>query len=373
MHDVDVCLTRLLVVTTSEWAGPYIRDLVSELSKKNFEVIYVSLAGKLKTPLPRSSFIIDESSLFFASDSIQKKFIKLFFLVKKYSPKLIQTHFFHAGLLGTLVGRLMGIPVVLTRHHIDENFLSKRKLLFFVDILSAQISSHVIVTSNAAKLWLVKKERCKASKISVVNQGFTASNKRKSQKEKLALMKLLGFSPKNFNILCVCRYSPGKGQDFLLKSFDILRKQISDIHLTFIGHGDSTSLMKVVSERNLIDFVSVLEERDDIADCIYVADVIAHPSLVDSFSQLIIEAQILKRPIVAFDVAAANEQIIDGKSGFIVQPRDYVKMAEKLHLLFKDKQLRIIMGEYGFEHVTKKYTVDKMIEETVKVFDKVLN
>jgi glycosyltransferase involved in cell wall biosynthesis len=96
---------------------------------------------------------------------------------------------------------------------------------------------------------------------------------------------------------------------------------------------------------------------------------VVHPSLVDSFSQLVIEAQFAGRPIVAFDIAAAKEQILEGKTGFVVEPRDTHAMAEKILLLFQNPELRTELGRNGFNHVTSKFTHNRMMAETITLLD----
>ena len=92
-----------------------------------------------------------------------------------------------------------------------------------------------------------------------------------------------------------------------------------------------------------------------------------HPSLVDSFSQLVIEAQFIGRPIVAFDIAAAKEQILEGKTGFVVKARDTHAMVEVILQLFQNPELRKILGKNGTSHVKSKFTHQRMMNETVQL------
>ena len=124
---------KILIMTSSEWAGPYIRDLVYGLSNNGYEIIYFSLAGPLKKQLDSSKEVTDLSFEFSSTDSILKKIIKTFKVMRRNNPELVQTHFFMAGLVGTIAGKLSRTSVILTRHHIDENYISGKRILVWLD------------------------------------------------------------------------------------------------------------------------------------------------------------------------------------------------------------------------------------------------
>ena len=359
-----VPVKRILVITSSEWAGPYIRDLIFGLSNLGIEIIYFSLSGPLIKALPSSEIVTDLSSEFSATDSIIRKVFKTYKAIRKNKPNLIMTHFFLAGLVGTITGKLSRTPVVLTRHHIDENFISGKRILFWLDRMSTFLADHVVVCSEAAKKWVCEVEKCKESKITVINQGFFFDETEYSKSEIDQIKLELGFTADSFNLICICRYTAGKGHKLLLEAFKEVSNQIPNVNLAFVGHGDPRWLKDIVHEEGLENHVKVFDQRADIFGCIAAADVVVHPSLVDSFSQLVIEAQFIGRPIVAFDIAAAKEQILEGKTGFVVKPRDTHAMAEKILLLFRNPELRLNLGRNGITHVKAKFTHQRMMAET---------
>ena len=363
---------RILIMTSSEWAGPYIRDQVYGLNNSGYEIIYLSLSGPLVRRLPASKSVHDFSNEFSTEDSIIRKIIKTYRVVKRVRPDLLQSHFFLAGLVGTIVGKMSRTPVILTRHHIDENFISGKRILLWLDRLSTLLASHVVVCSEAAKLWMCQVEKCKETKITVINQGFIFDETPYSESELDNIKLDLGFSPESFNLICICRYTAGKGHKLLLEAFSQVSSKIENVKLAFVGHGDPSWLKDIVHEQALDNQVKVLGQRADIFGCIAAADAVIHPSLVDSFSQLVIEAQFIGRPIIAFDIAAAKEQILEGKTGFVVKPRNTQEMAERILLLYRNHELRKSLGENGTAHVKSTFTHERMIKETILLLEKII-
>jgi len=62
----------------------------------------------------------------------------------------------------------------------------------------------------------------------------------------------------------------------------------------------------------------------------------------------------------------------DGQSGFVVEPKDYVALAEKLIILAKDKGLRETLAQNGRRVVSQKYTLERMINSYRQLYEEVL-
>ena len=59
----------------------------------------------------------------------------------------------------------------------------------------------------------------------------------------------------------------------------------------------------------------------------------------------LIDAMAASKPAVATNAGAVAEVMVDGETGFLVQPRDHAAMAARLVTLLKDAGLRSWMGE----------------------------
>ena len=66
------------------------------------------------------------------------------------------------------------------------------------------------------------------------------------------------------------------------------------------------------------------------------------------------------------------EVMVDGDTGFLVPPRDHEAMAEKIVLLLKDDKLRPRLGRAAFERALEHFTVDRMVEGTIALYERLL-
>jgi glycosyltransferase involved in cell wall biosynthesis len=356
---------KVLMLTTYSYEGHHARDLSRGLTDQGIEVAWLSLSAA-KTP----SWVDEIPILDFSADFVgRKNFLSKIFvlcrILKSYKPDVIQTNLFHAGVIGLISGKIMKIPVIHKRHHIDEHYQAGSVLHRWIDRLAARKSSHVVVCSRATKDWLTNVEGINREHVTVINQGFNYSFLEPSSIEVQKAYKALGFSKSNLNIICVARYSKAKGQEYLLLALKELIKEIPSISITFMGAGESKWLADLVDEFQLSKHVTILPARDDIPACIAASDIVIHPSLADSFSQLIIEVQAVGGLLVATDIAAAREQIVDGKTGIIIEPRSPAAIVEAVSMLVSNPGLAASIRKNGPLHVRREFPWQRMVTEEI--------
>jgi glycosyltransferase involved in cell wall biosynthesis len=358
------------MLTSYDFNGRYFRDIFKVFSMHDQELVIMSTS---KTNIVMKTQGVEEGDLTtLKSMTGFTRVVKQGVRIKKFGPDIIQTHLFSAGILGILYGRVLRKKVILTRHHIDEHVQVGNYAHRFIDRASAKLADHVVVFSKAAKAWMVDFESVDENKITVINQGFDFSMLEPSPKEVDETRQNLDFQPENFNVVCIARYSKTKGQVYLVEAIEELAKNFENIRLTFVGPGDANWLIDLIDAKGLKKHIKCLPSRSDIAALIAASDLVVHPSLVDSFSQLIIEVQGVGTPLIATDIAAAREQIIDGVTGLIVPPRDSSSIANAVKLLYKDEKLRAKMGNAARDYVRHKFSLDRMYSEQVACYQKVL-
>ncbi len=65
------------------------------------------------------------------------------------------------------------------------------------------------------------------------------------------------------------------------------------------------------------------------------------------------------------------EVVDEGRTGFLVAPRDHHAMARAIVRLLTEEPLRRRMGEAGFARVRERFTVERMVAETAAVYARV--
>ena len=84
----------------------------------------------------------------------------------------------------------------------------------------------------------------------------------------------------------------------------------------------------------------------------------------------LIDAMAAAKAAVATAAGAIPDVMVDGDTGFLVPPRDHAAMAERIVVLLKDPKLRARMGEAALKRARDRFTVERMVEETVAVYER---
>ena len=73
---------------------------------------------------------------------------------------------------------------------------------------------------------------------------------------------------------------------------------------------------------------------------------------------------------VATRAGGIPEVLVDGETGYLVEPRDHQAMAERLVALLKNEPLRTRMGEAALARARERFTVEHMVHGTADMYDR---
>ena len=104
-----------------------------------------------------------------------------------------------------------------------------------------------------------------------------------------------------------------------------------------------------------------------------LADVVAVPSIyLDPFPTVVLEAMAAGTPVVASAFGGAREAIVDGETGFVVNPLDAAALSERLLRLLTDDDLRRLMAMNGRERIKRQFSLDEQVRRMVNNYERAL-
>ena len=103
------------------------------------------------------------------------------------------------------------------------------------------------------------------------------------------------------------------------------------------------------------------------------ADALVMPSLWEGLPNAVLESQACGLPAVVSHAANIDGLVLDGQSGFEVPTFDHDALAEALARLFAlgDAERRA-MGARGRAHIAATFSIDRVLDETVRLYDGLL-
>jgi glycosyltransferase involved in cell wall biosynthesis len=164
-----------------------------------------------------------------------------------------------------------------------------------------------------------------------------------------------------------------KGLDFLVRAWPRVLARLPDARLWLVGDGPHrTELNDLIGHLGLWGFVYLAGPFDDVEDFLRAADVFVLPSLEEGMSLALLEAMAMGLPVVASAITA-NEAIVEnGVTGRLAPPRDSERLADVILELFENGDVACQLGEAGRQHVSERYSLDKMVQEHLALFDQLL-
>lgn len=162
----------------------------------------------------------------------------------------------------------------------------------------------------------------------------------------------------------------------LIKAFSIVLMEIPNAKLIIAGSGSLFRRAKEMVRRlkisDKVTFTGKVSFRES-ARIIKSSHVLALPSLIEGFGLVLSEANACYKPVVAYNVPGVREVVKDGVNGFLTSPRDVKGLADKIVRVLSDEKLRRRMGKEGRRFVEERFTWERAAQETIKVYNHVLN
>ena len=191
--------------------------------------------------------------------------------------------------------------------------------------------------------------------------------------EKVKIKQKLGLNGKKV-VGINARVNAGKGYELLIRAFSKISNQIPEAFLLSVGGGNKyikNRISKKVKDKGLGEKVKFLGEkpRSSVPEFYKSLDVYSLPSDSEGMPLTVIEAMHASLPVVATNVGGIPEQVVDGRSGYLVDVGDADTLSERIITLLEDETLAKRMGREGREIAIKKFTKKRMIRETISLFD----
>lgn len=166
-------------------------------------------------------------------------------------------------------------------------------------------------------------------------------------------------------IAAVGRLTEQKGFDLLLPAFARARPSDGSWHLVIAGDGpDREELIRLVHRLGLSECVHLLGRVQDVGAVLSSASAFVLPSRFEGFPNALLEAMACGLPSVATDCQSGPGEIItDETDGLLVEESNVASLADALHRLMTDEELRMRLGEAAQRSVADRFSIQTVGQE----------
>ncbi|MCF6294171.1 MAG: glycosyltransferase family 4 protein [Flavobacteriaceae bacterium] len=147
-----------------------------------------------------------------------------------------------------------------------------------------------------------------------------------------------------------------------------------DVHDVFENTSTITLFNQLLTEKAKQKVTYIPEvSYQDIKNYIAKANIIVLPSFAEAFPMTWLETLAMEKPLVASNIGWANELMIDGKTGYTVEPTNHKKYAQRILTLLEDKDKVKVFGKEAREHVICNFSTTVIIKKNINLYESLLD
>ena len=258
-------------------------------------------------------------------------------------------------------------PLVTTFHDVKLHLGSESSRVDFLRYWVRKCSDEIIVHGEKLKEQMVKEFNVPGEKVHAIHIG-------EHQVAPFKKYERADIEEDGNLILFFGRIYEYKGLEYLIKAEPLITKEIPDARIVIAGAGEDfkkyEDMMGNRRDRFIVHNYHIPYKEG--AELLQRSSVVVLPYIDASQSGVVPTAYGFKKPVVVTDVGSVPEAVEEGKTGFIVPPRDSEALARAVIRLLRDEKLRRQMGENAYRKLKEDFSWDGIALRTVEVYEKAI-
>jgi len=329
----------------------YIRPELAAIDRRNFNLRGMAqMTGRLAVPL-----------------------LQLASFIRRRRLELVHTN--TALILSTpLAAHLAGCRHVW---HIRESFAEFPRLWPLWRRVMLGLSDRVVAVSSAVAGQFGERD---ASRVRVIHNGFPRAEFDGVSAARVAAFKRR-FCLDGGPLVAVIGWLKlrRKGQEVFLKAASMIAGRFPEARFLLIGspfpgnEAHLEELKRMAVELGISERVVFTGDVEDIKAAYAALDVTVLPaSLPEPFGGVVVESMAMAKPVVGTRLGGTVEQIVDGETGFLVEPDNPAELAARLAQLLADSGLRREMGRRGRERFLLHFEFETFYRRITDLYNEIL-
>jgi len=279
------------------------------------------------------------------------------------------THLFLGNMIGRIAAWLAGCKVIISTEH--NTYIHKSYFRRYIDRILASLNVTIVAVTQAVAEFTSQQEHILGPKFSVIYNGIdtdyfsAAVNETHRQRHNLGI-------PENHVIIgSVGRLVPQKDFGLLLDCFELFQNAFPDSTLVIVGDGPERSkLLETIREKGLTTRVIFTGFQHDIRPYLAIFDIFLTTPLYEGLGLVLLEAMMAGVPVVASRVGGIPEVIEHGTTGFLVETRDPHDYVRSMSAILNNEAMRKMMIEQARQRVRRTFSLQQMVAEYQKLYEK---
>lgn len=287
-------------------------------------------------------------------------------ILRREQPQVLHAHMVHANFLARVVRLLVRVPLVIsTAHNINEGARWREIVYRLTDPLG-DLTTQV---SRAGLERYIEVGAVPRNRAIFMANGVDTAQFRPNPEVRAAKRKELGLEDA-FIWLAIGRFAEAKDYPNLLNAFAKVAEKQPKARLLVAGKGELFEAMQQLqAQLGLQNAVQLLGPRSDVPALMNAADAYVMSSAWEGMPMVLLESASNALPIVTTDVGGNREVVMEGKTGYLVPPKDAEALAgSMIRLMQLSPEARQAMGMAGRRLIQEQYDLEGVVDRWEKLF-----
>lgn len=302
---------------------------------------------------------------------------------------LIHANFWMSGLVAADLKKIFHLPFVITFHAlgivrkihqgVQDRFPPER---ISIEERIVREADHIIAECPQDEEDLIKYYDAEKERITIVPCGFNPHEF--YPLDRLLARTVLGLNPAEYIILQLGRIVQRKGIDTVIRAFAKVKKAALPIRLIVVGgdneEGEGTvsaemlRLQSVAYEEGVTESVEFAgrKNRDMLRYYYAAADLFITTPWYEPFGITPLEAMACGTPVIGSDVGGIKYSVEDGKTGFLVPPRNESVLAGKIYDALTDPVSLEKLRQNAIKRANTYFKWSKIAASVAALYERVI-
>lgn len=301
--------------------------------------------------------------------------------LRRHRPDVLHVHTPVASMVGRLAGWLAGVPLVIYTAHgfyFHDRMAPRQRFLhvtlerFFSRFQHALFCVSAEDAAEAKRLGLTRPDRIFHVANGVAPARFDPEALRA---DGAAVRQEFGIPPEAAVVAIMGRLVREKGYAEFFAAARQLAPRLP--HVRFLVIGDAVTsehdnakaeILAAAQAPELVGRVHFTGLRSDVPRLLAASDVFTLPSYREGMPVSILEAMMMGLPVVATRIRGCREEVIDGETGFLVEPRSAEELAGALGRLLDRPEEARRLGALGRDVALREYDEARILERQLSIY-----
>jgi len=300
------------------------------------------------------------------------RFVRLINFLRHEKFDIVHTHLPSSNVLGTIAGRLAGIPVISAiRNSHDDTWGHLSVFLQKLETFTLCYLSHQVMAVGHATA-AAQQHRLGNKQITPVPNALRVTPPLLSDKRNQIRTELVGDATQPL-LISTGRLVPQKGYGDLLTAFAEVHKRHPEAVLVIAGEGPlHNELTDRITTLGLKGYINLLGFRNDVPLLLGASDIFVSSSHWEGLSVSILEAMAAGLPVVATNVSDTPQVVVEG-TGHVVPPHEPTLLADALCSLLSNPSQRHSFGSAARSFIEKKHNPAAWADKILNMYKSVIN